>query len=78
MPDTKSEKLSEQTLFTIQDVAEMLQVAVRTVRRLRSTGKLPQPVTIGRSVRWRREDLEEWIAEGCPAKGQSKDRDSDG
>lgn len=31
-----------------------------------ASGKLPKPVRIGRSVRWRREELRDWIQEGCP------------
>lgn len=29
-------------------------------------GRAPKPVKIGRSTRWRRQELLEWIANGCP------------
>jgi predicted DNA-binding transcriptional regulator AlpA len=33
---------------------------------LRSSGRLPKPVNIGGSVRWRASDIEKWIDWGCP------------
>ncbi len=32
-----------------------------------SAGRVPRPVKIGGALRWRRRELEEWIASGCPA-----------
>lgn len=29
-------------------------------------GSAPQPVKLGRSTRWRRQELLDWIANGCP------------
>jgi predicted DNA-binding transcriptional regulator AlpA len=34
--------------------------------RLRSAGKLPPSVRLGRKVLWRRLEIEAWIAAGCP------------
>jgi excisionase family DNA binding protein len=34
--------------------------------RLRAAGKLPAPIRLGRKVLWRRMEIEEWIAAGCP------------
>ncbi len=33
-----------------------------------SCGRIPRPVKIGGALRWRRLELEEWIAAGCPAR----------
>ena len=55
-----------QRLLTVGDVARLLAVSPRTVIRLRAAGRLPEPVRLGRSVRWRRDDLEDWIGAGCP------------
>ncbi|MHB2170097.1 helix-turn-helix domain-containing protein [Alsobacter sp. R-9] len=44
------------TLLTVTDVAEVLRVSTRTVRRLIKSGALAS-VTVGRSVRVRAEDL---------------------
>ncbi|MCA9092033.1 MAG: helix-turn-helix domain-containing protein [Planctomycetaceae bacterium] len=63
--DDMREELSERTLLTIQDVAEMLQVSTRSVRRLRVAGTIPVPLLIGKSVRWRGEEIRQWIDAGC-------------
>ncbi|MCX5670336.1 MAG: AlpA family phage regulatory protein [Planctomycetota bacterium] len=33
---------------------------------LKSAGRLPDPVHLGRSVRWGRAELTAWVAAGCP------------
>jgi prophage regulatory protein len=53
-------------LMDVKEVAELLNVSVRLVWQLRDGGRMPMPVHIGRLVRWRREELEGWIAEGAP------------
>ena len=45
-------------LLTIREVAAMLAIDERSVRRRVADGTLPEPVRIGRSVRWRRLDIE--------------------
>ena len=52
-------------LLSVNEVADLLAVSVRTVWRLLSTGRLPQPIRIGggRIVRWRHSDLQAFIAE---------------
>jgi excisionase family DNA binding protein len=52
-------------LLTVDEVAQLLGLSRRTVWRLRSTGRIPAPVRIGRSVRWRRADVDEWISARC-------------
>lgn len=54
-------------LLTADDVAALLNVSERTLWRLLSAGKVPKPVRIGRSTRWRAEDVREWVQKGCPA-----------
>jgi prophage regulatory protein len=56
----------EPSLLSAESVARMLQVSVRTLWRLRSSGKLPKPVKVGGSVRWRADDVHQWIEAGCP------------
>jgi predicted DNA-binding transcriptional regulator AlpA len=34
--------------------------------RLRAAGKLPPSVRLGRKVLWRRLEIADWIAAGCP------------
>lgn len=56
-------------LVGAETAAAMCEVSVRTWRRLVSAGKVPRPVCIGgRIKRWNREELEGWIAAGCPSR----------
>lgn len=54
-------------LITVEEFAELMQLSVRTIWRLNSSGQVPKPVRIGGTVRWRLEEVRNWIAEGCPA-----------
>jgi len=54
-------------LLTVKDVAEILSTSVRTVWRLRSCGKLPEPITFGGCIRWQRSAIEKWIEMGAPS-----------
>jgi excisionase family DNA binding protein len=53
-------------LVSARTFAKRLGVSVRTLWRLRSSGKLPQPVRLGGTIRWRSAELDAWIEAGCP------------
>lgn len=53
-------------LINVKQVGKILGVSVRSVWRLLSEGKIVPPVRLNGAVRWRRGELERWIAEGCP------------
>jgi len=53
--------------MTINDVARLLNCSTRTVYRLNDAGRMPRPVRLGSLVRWNRTEIEQWIADGCPA-----------
>ena len=53
-------------LLTASESAEMAGVAKRSWWRYVSSGKAPAPVRLGGAVRWRKAELAEWIAAGCP------------
>jgi len=53
-------------MLTVEQVAKLLGVSARHVRRLVDAGKAPQPVRLGRACRWARPAVEAWIADGCP------------
>lgn len=53
-------------LLSVKDLCEILSCTRRTVYRMRDAGKLPQPMKIGGMVRWNPEEIEHWIACGCP------------
>ena len=55
-----SERLP-QSLLTDFEAAFHLSLATGTLRNLRSQGRGPRFVRLGRAVRYRPEDLDEWI-----------------
>ena len=52
-------------LLTVDDVARLLSVSTRTVWRLLSKGEFPEPVRLGKVVRWRLAEIQFWIDRGC-------------
>ena len=55
-------------LLDVRDVAALLgRCSIRHVHRLADAGKMPQPIKLGSLVRWRRAELDAWIAAGCPS-----------
>jgi predicted DNA-binding transcriptional regulator AlpA len=62
--EARLERLRE--LLSAAESAEMAGVAKRSWWRYVSSGKAPAPVRLGGAVRWRRSELAEWIAAGCP------------
>lgn len=52
-------------LLDVRQVAERYGVHRTTVWRWREAGRLPPPVTIGRVVRWRPDDLERFERENA-------------
>ncbi len=53
-------------LYSIDDVAGILNCSIRHVRRLVDTQRIPHPVKLGALLRWVKTDIEQWIAAGCP------------
>jgi len=54
-------------LLDVNAVAEILSCSPRHVYRLSDAGKMPRPVKLGALVRWPLAQIEEWIAQSCPA-----------
>jgi excisionase family DNA binding protein len=46
--------------------AEYLDCSTQHVRRLNDAGRMPKAIRVGSLLRWRRTDIENWIAAGCP------------
>ncbi|QDU34898.1 Prophage CP4-57 regulatory protein (AlpA) [Poriferisphaera corsica] len=53
-------------LLRAEQVAEFLNISVAHVYRMRNAGKLPKPVKLGGVVRWRLDELKQWVAAGMP------------
>lgn len=58
-------KTSNCQLLTAAAVGEMLSLSKRTIHRYNCSGKIPAPVRIGGSVRWKQSDIEKWIEWEC-------------
>ncbi len=59
---------SDSLLVSANYAALMCGMGRTTWYKLVSTGKAPRPVKLGRLARWRRDELEAWIADGCPSR----------
>lgn len=61
-----SEQENRPLLLTVGEVALLIGVSTRSVWRMTRTGQFPAPVRVRRNTRWRRSDVERWVAAGCP------------
>lgn len=52
---------SQPQMIDVREVATILSISTRSVWRLVSRGDLPQPIRLGRTVRWRSTDIDRWI-----------------
>jgi excisionase family DNA binding protein len=59
-------------LLDVHAVAELLNCSPRHVYRLFTSLRMPAPLKVGALVRWRRADIEAWIAAGCPRVEEGK------
>jgi len=53
-------------MLNANQLAELLGVSRRTIQLWEKSGKVPEPIRIGRTVRWRREEIEAWLKAGSP------------
>ncbi len=53
-------------LLAVGEVARLLSISIRATWKFVAAGRLPAPVRLGRSVRWRAAELDAWISAGCP------------
>ena len=66
---TSSDKHGEiPELLTIRDLATILKVSQRSIWRLVASGQRVEPLRVGGSIRWRRDDIRDWIDSGCEPK----------
>jgi len=56
----------EPLLLRAVQAADVCGASVRTWRIWDTTGKIPQPIRIGRVTFWRYDELRAWAAAGCP------------
>ena len=53
-----------------EEVAKLLSISERHVWALDSSGRIPTPIRLGRSVRWNVDELCAWQDAGCPARDE--------
>ena len=53
-------------MLTAETAGALLGMSAKALRRADQVGKVPAPMRIGRNVRWRRQELMEWMEAGCP------------
>ncbi len=52
-------------LIDVRKVAALLGCSPRNVSRMADMGRMPAPLKLGNLTRWRRDELAQWIADGC-------------
>lgn len=68
MNNTKQLHTTERLAVPARQVAELLSISERHVWTLDSSGRIPAPSRLGRSVRWSISELEAWQNAGCPVR----------
>jgi len=68
MNDSPNMLTTEQLAIPAPQAAKLLGISTRHLWALHSSGRLPSPIRLGRSVRWRRDELGRWLAAGCPSR----------
>ena len=54
-------------LMTAKDLADSMQIGMRSVWRMDAAGELPRPANLpGRLKRWRRDEILAWLDADCP------------
>ena len=61
-------------LLSASELAQLLSVSLRHIRKMNTEGKLPKPIYLGHSVRWSLKDIESWISAGAPKRNQWESR----
>ncbi|GMU81503.1 MAG: hypothetical protein AMXMBFR47_13740 [Planctomycetota bacterium] len=59
-------------LIAVDAVAKLCDCSPRHIYRLSAEGLMPRSVRLGKTARWRRSEIQRWIAAGCPASGGAK------
>jgi predicted DNA-binding transcriptional regulator AlpA len=63
-PTAPAEPLPE--LLTAEQAWNLCALSKSAWYKARSSGKIPAPVRIGGALRWRRDEMRDWLREGCP------------
>ena len=67
-------ELPEEGLVTVQAVMGLMKWGRTTTWRKIRDGEFPPPLKIGRAIRWRKVDVEEFLRAGLQQEGAGHDR----
>jgi excisionase family DNA binding protein len=54
-------ELTAKTYLTVEDLMEILHVSRGTIYEYKRDGKLPDPITMGKRLLWRSDDVDEFL-----------------
>lgn len=57
-------------LLSADDLAKRLGVSMRSIRGWDASGRIPEPIRVGRLVRWPSDEIDDWIAARCPRRDE--------
>jgi excisionase family DNA binding protein len=57
-------------LLSIEECAAVIGLSTRTVYRLIEDDHFPESIPLRSIRKWRRSDIEAWVAAGCPKQGK--------
>jgi len=68
---TNDRTTAESLLVTVGDLCRMLSISRSSFFSLRSASRIPlTPVRLNSKLLYRRDEVEQWVAQGCPPCGR--------
>ena len=61
-------KPADRLAVDAKEAAALLGISERHFRDLNTTGRVPEPIRLGKSPRWSVDELRAWLAAGGPAR----------
>ncbi len=77
MTDDPLEPTDRPLLIDIRALAVLLDRSEASLERDQAAGRLPAPVWLGGSRKWRRAEIERWVDAGCPSQAEWSDVTAD-
>ena len=74
MNETAHTATAAPLLISAKELAPLLGVSRCTIWTWHASGRIPLPVKIAGTTRWRREEIQKWIAAGCPGRARWTER----
>ena len=76
LPDTPEVRPApaDRLLVRASGAAALCSIEPRTWQAWHASGKVPRPISMGRSNYWRTDELRAWVAAGCPRRREWEGR----